>query len=367
MMSANLRAFLALVKWCEGTSGPDGYRTIVGGDLFADFTDHPRIVKSGVFNNGKAWRSTAAGAYQFLEDTWDDCKEALNLPDFSPESQDQAAVFLIKRRGALHAVEEGNLDQAIHLCNKEWASLPGSPYGQPTKSLEACKVIFERAGGIALQPGGIAPQGYPPPPVSSPVPAPAASTMEKIMAAPALLLAAAQTLLPFVVDLMRDRGTKTSNRNADILQKAPELVPLLVEMGRTVVPDATNEQEIAERISASKELQTQLRAQAAIRWSEVEPFLRYESEERNKAREFARTWDGDRLIFGQLRFVELLSLLFVVISAAGGWMVLQGEYPAEMKGAVITLVLIAGFNGVKEFWLGSSRDSQRKTELLNEK
>ena len=38
-----------------------------------------------------------------------------------------------------------------------------------------------------------------------------------------------------------------------------------------------------------------------------------------------------------------------------------------MKGAVITLMLIAGFTGVKEFWLGSSRDSQRKTELLNEK
>src|SRR5512139_514782 len=110
MMSANLRAFLALIRFCEGTSGENGYRTIVGGDLFTDFSDHPRVLKSGVFASGTPWKSTAAGAYQFLSSTWDECKAALDLKDFSPDSQDKAAVFLIQRRGALHSVEEGNLD-----------------------------------------------------------------------------------------------------------------------------------------------------------------------------------------------------------------------------------------------------------------
>lgn len=187
------------------------------------------------------------------------------------------------------------------------------------------------------------------------------------MAVPALVVAAAQALIPFIADLMRERGTKTSTRNADILDRAPELVPIVMELGKAVVPDAKNEQEVVEAITASKELQSQLRAQAAMRWSDIRPFLEFESEERQRARNFVKSWDGERLIFGQLRFVELLSLLLVVIAAGGGWLVLNGEYPAEMKGAVITLILISGFTGVKEFWLGSSRDSQRKTELMSGK
>jgi muramidase (phage lysozyme) len=180
MMSANLRAFLYLVAWAEGTSGKDGYRTIVGGETFDDFSDHPRKVKSGTFSTGKAWKSSAAGRYQFLAGTWDECKTALDLPDFSPESQDAAAVFLIKRRGALHAVEEGNLDQALNILNKEWASLPGSPYGQPTKSLDACREIFRLAGGIEMQRAGVPPLVASPPPM----PAPAAPTKEPAMPLP---------------------------------------------------------------------------------------------------------------------------------------------------------------------------------------
>jgi lysozyme len=146
-MSPNLNAFLAVIRHCEGTSGPDGYRTMVGGGLFDSFADHPRVVKTGRFSNGKKWRSTAAGAYQFLSRTWDEAKKALDLPDFSPESQDRAAVWLIERRGALQAVEAGDLRRALSLCAKEWASLPGSPYGQPTHTYEECERVFIAAGG----------------------------------------------------------------------------------------------------------------------------------------------------------------------------------------------------------------------------
>ena len=99
-MSANLRAFLYLIRWCEGTSGDNGYRTLFGGGMFDSFADHPRKAITRPLG-GKNLTSTAAGAYQVLERTWDECKKALGLPDFSPESQDRAAIYLIKRRGAL--------------------------------------------------------------------------------------------------------------------------------------------------------------------------------------------------------------------------------------------------------------------------
>jgi len=42
----------------------------------------------------------------------------------------------------------------------------------------------------------------------------------------------------------------------------------------------------------------------------------------------------------------------------------MNDISAEFKGAVITLILIGGFTGVKEFWFGSSRSSQRKDEKV---
>ena len=149
-MEMNLYAFLWMLRHAEGTAGQNGYRTMFGGGLFNSFEDHPRQRirrRSGT----KYITSTAAGAYQFLSKTWDDCRDTLDLPDFSPASQDRAARFLIHRRGAMKDVLAGRLEAAIKKCNKEWASLPGSPYGQPTVSLAKCKQLFAEAGGTSLE------------------------------------------------------------------------------------------------------------------------------------------------------------------------------------------------------------------------
>lgn len=143
----NIAAFLMMIRVGEGTPDPDGYRRIVGGSMFTSFADHPRIHKSGVFANGKAWSSDAAGAYQFLSTTWDMCRAALNLPDFSPASQDLAAQYLIQKHGALGDVQAGRVDAAISKCNREWASLPGSPYGQPTRTLAQAESTYQANGG----------------------------------------------------------------------------------------------------------------------------------------------------------------------------------------------------------------------------
>lgn len=129
----NVKAFLALIRYTEGA----GYRTLFGGGTFGSFDDHPRTSVTKKLG-GKPITSTAAGAYQFLSRTWDECAKACNLDDFSPLSQDIAALFLIERRRALNAVIEGDWKTALERCNREWASLPGSPYGQPTKTLDTC-------------------------------------------------------------------------------------------------------------------------------------------------------------------------------------------------------------------------------------
>jgi muramidase (phage lysozyme) len=334
-MSINLRAFLYLIRHCEGTAGENGYRTLFGGELFDSFADHPRraITKS---LGGKPLTSTAAGGYQFLARTWDECAKALHLPDFSPESQDRAAIFLIKRRGALGDVEAGRIEAAIKKCNREWASLPGSPYGQPVKTLAECLAVYHRAGGA-----------FAAAPVTEEKP------MAPIIAAvlPSLLSAA-----PDLLKIFKDRGQESSKQYAEAAER---VVKAAVE-----VTGAVNAQEAAERVRNDPAAAEALRAAVKDRWFE----LAQASEENiATARKFAVDYSRDRPVAGKFNFIELLSLVFVAVSSAGGGWVLVGEFPPEMKGAVITLMLIAGFTGVKEFWFGSSRGSDRKTEILGDR
>jgi muramidase (phage lysozyme) len=144
----NVQAFLTLIRTGEGTLGAAGYRTLFGGSLFESFADHPRIK---IRRNGIT--STAAGAYQFLAGTWDEMQAKYDLPDFTSDSQDIACIGLIKRRGALADVIGGRFKTAIDKCNKEWASLPGSPYGQPT-------LTYARAQNVLAQSGANLEQGF---------------------------------------------------------------------------------------------------------------------------------------------------------------------------------------------------------------
>lgn len=142
----NLPAFLAMIRYAEGTSGPDGYRTLFGGSLFDSYADHPRKVVT-VMSQGKPLSSTAAGAYQILSRTWDSVRSAIGAPDFSPAWQDQAAIELLRRRGALDYVYAGDIVAAINAARREWASLPGAGYGQPEKALSDLVSVYQMSGG----------------------------------------------------------------------------------------------------------------------------------------------------------------------------------------------------------------------------
>lgn len=127
---------LNTIRYAEGTwkDGHDlGYRILYGGGQFDDLSKHPEKVIV------KRYTSAAAGAYQFLPTTWREVSSSLNLPNFSPKHQDQAALHLVKRRGALNEVDQKGLtEKAMNSLAPEWASFPThagkSAYGQPVKS-----------------------------------------------------------------------------------------------------------------------------------------------------------------------------------------------------------------------------------------
>lgn len=140
------RALLNTIRYAEGTwAGGDqiGYRIMFGGGLMPSLERHPdRVIrKSG-------YASAAAGAYQFMPFTWSLASRTLGLAAFGPEVQDQAAIFLIQRRGALLLADQGLFTP--HLAAKlapEWASFPTlagrSFYGQPVRRFQELRRFYE--------------------------------------------------------------------------------------------------------------------------------------------------------------------------------------------------------------------------------
>ena len=147
----NVRAFLDMISYSEGTNGPDGYRAMFGYPLpdriAPSLADHPRRKFTFTNKAGKTLTTSAAGRYQFLISTWDELAASLQLPDFGPDSQDKACIELIRQRGALNDVRAGRITDAITKCSKTWASLPGAGYDQPERKLNWLLAQYSGAGG----------------------------------------------------------------------------------------------------------------------------------------------------------------------------------------------------------------------------
>ena len=137
------RALLNTIRYAEGTwkQGQAGYRTLYGGGRFASLACHPEIVVV------KRYTSAAAGAYQFLPGTWREAASKLKLERFDSNSQDQAALYLVDRRGVLADIDEKGLThQAMAVLAREWASFPNlrgrSAYGQPVKKADELRRFY---------------------------------------------------------------------------------------------------------------------------------------------------------------------------------------------------------------------------------
>lgn len=152
-MQPNEKAFLDVIAYAE--IGPkllalsaDGYNVCVGSTvknpiLFASYVTHPRL-------RDKKLNSDAAGRYQLMGRYYEFYKRKLNLPDFSPSSQDAIALQQIKEQRAFADVNAGRIKEAIEKCADIWASFPGkdNTYGQPKKSLIVLVSKFVQFGGI---------------------------------------------------------------------------------------------------------------------------------------------------------------------------------------------------------------------------
>jgi muramidase (phage lysozyme) len=144
----NLAAFLKTITHSEGTDKASDPYAVTFGNAFTieDFSDHPHALGWP----GYLWKGiheTASGAYQITYPTWLALKARLNLPDFSPASQDAAATELIREKGALDLVEGGQFAEAIERCHGIWASLPGSTSGQPQATMANLIQAYSAAGG----------------------------------------------------------------------------------------------------------------------------------------------------------------------------------------------------------------------------
>lgn len=339
----NLQAFLYLIRVGEGTSDENGYRRLFGGrpgtrdKLFDDWSDHPRVrtyEKNDEFiKNGKKDFTTAAGAYQITATTWDSLiKGGLILPDFRPESQDRAACALVKRRGALEDVLAGRFEMAITKCNREWASLPGSPYGQPTLSWSRAKKILsdatqDQAPLIVEQPKEVTPM---------------LSSFAKAAIGP---------LLEAAPDLIRlFGGGDQSEKNAKAAEK-------VVEIAKVVTGEATAEGAV-NKIQSDPAAAEAFSAEAKAQFLEIEAL----AEKRvAAAREFNK---GEAELFGRVKFVHILSSALIIFSGVGGVLVLMGDFPEGLKGSIVTLMLIGGWTAVQQYWLGSSSGSDKKTDSM---
>ena len=146
------KAFLDMLAWSEGTDNGrqktrnHGYDVIVGGELFTDYSDHPRKLVT-LNPNSNQQRRTLPASFPLV----DAYRKQLGLKDFSPKSQDAVALQQIKERGALPMIDRGDIRQAIDRCSNIWASLPGAGYGQFEHKADSLIAKFKEAGGTVRE------------------------------------------------------------------------------------------------------------------------------------------------------------------------------------------------------------------------
>lgn len=135
---------LGFIKAAEGVK--HDYNTGFGNERFDDLSAHPNIRKQFKQTDGKRNTTTAAGAYQFTNKTWNGLVDQYGLQDFGPMSQDIGALALIDQKGALDDVLQGDYQSAINKTGGVWASLPSSNYKQPKKSWDFANQYFAAQG-----------------------------------------------------------------------------------------------------------------------------------------------------------------------------------------------------------------------------
>ena len=344
----NVLAFLSVVRTGEGTLAEDGYQILYGGQRFTGFGDHPRRkITAGSIT------SSAAGAYQFLSKTWDGLVSQYGFPDFSPACQDEAAVALIAGRHALGDVISGRFDIAVDKCNREWASLPGSPYGQPTLTLARARKAYAQAGGrFDPQPAASIPTQSP-----APVEERSATSLQEPPMIPAMIpivLDVITSLVPAMAGVLTDKSKSVAERNTAAAVK-------VVEAAKQAI-DAKNEQELVERIQSDPAAAVAVKqAVQSLYFDLVEAGGGGIEGARKADAAFiasgSRPWQSPAFVVSLL----LMAIPFMLLSDV--FFIHPAAYDGTLRTQVVTACL-AVIMVVSGYWLGTSSSSQRKTEIM---
>ena len=142
-----VRAYLDLValkevnKSLNADGSPTGYleRNGVRGSM--GFMPESAIADNGTLPRDELRYNV--GRYQMKQVDVDDMRARYDkkIDDFSPESQDRIAVAKMQYRGVTEPLENGDIRTAIKKGGQEWASLPGSPYGQVQQGYTADQAV----------------------------------------------------------------------------------------------------------------------------------------------------------------------------------------------------------------------------------
>lgn len=150
------RAFLQMIQASEGGR----YNVAFGNKTFSSYSQHPNIstkfqtLEKDGNGNYKTDVSTAAGAYQILKPTWDAVAKKYGLKDFSPDSQDRAALYLaLEKPGMYDAIKAGDVRKMVGLVNNVWTSLPGSTVGAKKHALRSYDFINQSYNASRVQHG----------------------------------------------------------------------------------------------------------------------------------------------------------------------------------------------------------------------
>lgn len=342
----NVAAFLRALRLGEGTRDDDGYRRIVGGGLAQSLADHPRqMVWLARYNVN----SSAAGAYQFLSRTWDGLVRQYGFPSFEPQWQDAGAVGLIVGRKALDAVRAGDIRAAIALCRNEWASLPGSPYGQRTEAMDAVLLEYKRWGGTLTAGAPVEPDPIAAAPIEhhdfpAEPPAPESKPMLPILPIIAAVLPSLISAIPELGKIFGS-GSEVAERNVKGATKVLEVV--------TAATGAVNAVDAAERIARDPVAAEQARQAIQAAWFELVEAGGggIDGARKADAARMGTEWAWNR----SASFMIALPLLAILLMAVASILfpALGGDWPAETRTAVVTLIVGSIIGSLCGYFFGS--------------
>lgn len=362
-----VRAFLRVIRAGESTQDDDAYRLRYHPTkyptYFDGFDDHPRIFEP--LPDGSGRKSSAAGAYQITATTWDGLVAQYGFKDFTPFTQDQAAVALLYERGAIDPLLHGNFYEALAKAGPVWASLPGSSLqdGGSKMAMKRAEEVFARYGGGEPRPEDITQPAAPIEDRSTPARQEDVDRIntEERMAFPILpIIAALGEVIPSIAALFGKDGEKVAAKTA-AATKVIEVV--------TNAVGAVNGQDAVEKLAADPE---KLAVAKAALYSDptIGGMLMEVGGGIAAAHQRAIDPAQPALYKNPAFWISLLLMpmaYYVVVAVIGvPWngQMLAADVSQEVRSMVIGGIMGTVLGGIVAFWLGTSWGSARKTDLI---